>query len=245
MSNIVATNFVEPHFIEELGEDGLTSTEIATSIAMQKGNLHRLAESLASKGFLELSQIEKVKNHLGQTVTDYLFTVEDAKLLVTQSSTAAGIGYCRYLIQVEKQARELANNPAKMFEGMSSDQLQAMSVLTAKLAEEQKKIIHMSKVTNSALSTAAKQGRILAEITKEKERLEEKLGEAGMWLTTHAILKEYPKAQQFHQSALGRQLTKLSKDMGRKIKQVETTNPRYPTQNAYHRAVIEAYLAAK
>ena len=68
----------------------MTSQEIADSIGMRKDNLHSLIEKLVSTELLELPKTQGVKNHIGQTITEFIICTDDARLLVTQSSTKTG-----------------------------------------------------------------------------------------------------------------------------------------------------------
>jgi phage regulator Rha-like protein len=108
VSVVSSVSFVKPHFLEELGCDGLTSQEIADSIGMRHDNLCTLLDRLIKSNDINITESQCVeiieKNAIGGTVRRccYFLGVDDSKFLVTQSSTAAGRAYCRYLVNCEK-----------------------------------------------------------------------------------------------------------------------------------------------
>lgn len=57
----------------------MTSREIAELANKRHDNVRRTIESLAKQGVIELPQFEGVKNHLGQTVGEYVFSGEGGK----------------------------------------------------------------------------------------------------------------------------------------------------------------------
>lgn len=57
----------------------MSSQEIADMVGKRHDNVKRTIETIAAKGVVQLPQIEEVKNHLGQTVEQYLFSGEKGK----------------------------------------------------------------------------------------------------------------------------------------------------------------------
>lgn len=57
----------------------MTSREIADLVGARHDNVKRAVDRLVSRGIIELPPMEEVKNHLGQTVTEYRFTGENGK----------------------------------------------------------------------------------------------------------------------------------------------------------------------
>jgi hypothetical protein len=155
---IATMNFVKPHFIEELGCDGLTSQEIADSIGMQKINLHTLAQNLIQDGDLtQVLESNTLRNSNGCPIKLYLFNVDDAKFIVTQSSTKAGRAYCRYLIECEKAVETIAS---------LSPELRYLIKLETQQKEQQKQLEQMQ-------STLAQTGATLEDATLTSAQIQE------------------------------------------------------------------------
>lgn len=57
----------------------MSSQEIADLVGKRHDNVKRTIETIAAKGVVQLPQIEEVKNHLGQTVEQYLFSGDKGK----------------------------------------------------------------------------------------------------------------------------------------------------------------------
>ncbi|MBK3438779.1 Rha family transcriptional regulator [Pseudomonas sp. MF7448] len=57
----------------------MSSQEIADLVGKRHDNVKRTIETLADRKTIQLPQIEEVKNHLGQTVEQYLFSGEKGK----------------------------------------------------------------------------------------------------------------------------------------------------------------------
>jgi hypothetical protein len=82
--------FVAPHFIDQLGCDGLTSQEIADSIGMRKDNLHTLVKSLVKSNDIQLTESQELiitrENASGKEWARARLTrgVEGADFLITR-----------------------------------------------------------------------------------------------------------------------------------------------------------------
>jgi hypothetical protein len=131
--------FNRPHFIEELGREGLTSQEIADSLGMEKRHLHTLIQRLQqSEDLVEVRQTTVSVNGINKAMI-YLLSTDDAKFLVTQSSTAAGRGYCRFLIECERKALAAPALPANYLDALkalvaSEETRQALALANQSLA---------------------------------------------------------------------------------------------------------------
>lgn len=103
------SNFVAPHYIEELGEEGLTLHEIAQSLQIEfKHAKEALEKNLNDYSTVEISALVN-RGFMGpQEVKSYALTTEDAKFFVAGYNNAIGKAYRRYLIQCEKAVHKLA-----------------------------------------------------------------------------------------------------------------------------------------
>ena len=61
------------------GDAVMSSQEIADLVGKRHDNVKRTIETLADRKTIQLPQIEEVKNHLGQTVEQYLFSGDKGK----------------------------------------------------------------------------------------------------------------------------------------------------------------------
>lgn len=68
------------------GNPTMSSREIADLVEKRHDNVRRTIETLAERGVIQLPQIEEVKNHLGQTVTEYRIGKRDSYVIVAQLS---------------------------------------------------------------------------------------------------------------------------------------------------------------
>jgi len=105
---IPGANFVAPHFIPELGEDGLTLHEIARSLGISFGH----AKTAYEKNISDYSGIEistPSGNPVNPIVMSYALTTDDAKFFVSGYNNAVGKAYRRYLIGCEKVVNKAAS----------------------------------------------------------------------------------------------------------------------------------------
>lgn len=104
---LIHSNFIAPHYIDELGEEGLTLHEIAKSLDITFGH----AKAAYEKNINDYSGIEistPSGNPVNPTVLSYALTTEDAKFFVAGYNNDIGKAYRRYLIQCEKAVHKLA-----------------------------------------------------------------------------------------------------------------------------------------
>lgn len=107
------SNFVSPHYIEELGEEGLTLHEIAQSLGIEFKEAKRVLEkNLSDYSAVEISTQQEIQEVTGFTysrkVNSYVLNTEDAKFFVAGYNNDIGKAYRRYLIQCEKAVQKLA-----------------------------------------------------------------------------------------------------------------------------------------
>jgi hypothetical protein len=169
MDNVVVSNatFVKPHFIAELGCDGLTSQEIADSIGMRHDNLVTLVDRLVSSGDFSIPKTQEWSDSNGVKRVRKVFGTDDAKFVVTQSSTQAGRGYCRFLIECESVVYKIAANPFAVMDGMNSDQV-ALFLESVKAKEAAQRDAQLAK-TQLTITSAEKDRAVVVAINSTKE----------------------------------------------------------------------------
>jgi hypothetical protein len=164
--------FVKPYFIAALGCDGVTSQEIADSIGMKKHHLHTLIQKLQSFGDLPEAREDTVSIDGIHKALIYLVKTDDAKFIVTQSSTSAGRGYCRFLIECEKAL--LAAPPAMTIDSAMALANQAYAALLVERAEKEKALAqaaYQDKALTSSQVTNGKLTRAVHKLEKENHKL--------------------------------------------------------------------------
>ncbi len=68
------------------GQVTMSSREIADVVESRHDNVRRTIETLAARGVIQLPQAEGVKNHRGQTVSEYKVCKRDSYIVVAQLS---------------------------------------------------------------------------------------------------------------------------------------------------------------
>lgn len=131
--------YIKPYAQEALGGRlGLTSVDIAATLAVQHRDLVRdlrerqYAEFLKVAGF-EFAEISANRKGPGRKGKMFVLDVEAAKAIVASSRTEVGAGYLRYLLTCEKIAEQLAPRLAA--------ELEAAHATIAKLTEPQQRRI--------------------------------------------------------------------------------------------------------
>lgn len=95
-------SFVEPHFIEELGDDGLTAEEIAVSLGTRVGDVRRKLRDQPNETLKSLKyEISNLKNINGVEYEEFLLSTAAAKFFVARYDNDIGDGYLEYLIRLD------------------------------------------------------------------------------------------------------------------------------------------------
>jgi hypothetical protein len=168
MGNVVVSNatFVKPHFIAELGGEGLSLKDIAASLGIE----YKHAKEAYDKNASDYSGVE-ISTPSGNPVNPFVMvphlTTDDAKFYVTQSRTPAGKGYCRFLIECESVVEKIAANPFAVMDGMNSDQV-ALFLESVKAKEAAQRDAQLAK-TQLTITSAEKDRAVVVAINSTKE----------------------------------------------------------------------------
>lgn len=108
---VVPSHCCAPHYIEELGCDGLTAEDIARSLKTSVNNVRRkLREGNTDLLKLLNYQIRLMKNINGVEYEDYYLSTPAAKVFVARYENETGDAYLEYLIRldmaVERRCKE-------------------------------------------------------------------------------------------------------------------------------------------
>jgi hypothetical protein len=109
----VRSSFVAPHFIPELGEEGLTAADIGKSLGTEPAKVRRkleergFLERIKSQGF-QAHPIGRVNENNGLEYTEYALDVSAAKFFAGKYDSDAGDSYLASLIRLERRVDELA-----------------------------------------------------------------------------------------------------------------------------------------
>lgn len=109
--SLIESSFVTPHYIEELGEEGLTAADIAKSLGTEAKNVRKKLNSrdfiarIESQGFKVA--IVTLKNINGVGYEEYMLDVAAAKFFVGKYDSPQGDAYLAFLIRLERNVDEL------------------------------------------------------------------------------------------------------------------------------------------
>lgn len=103
--------FCPPHYIEQLGCDGLTAEEIATSLGTQVKHVRQKLRDYPNGTLTSLKSVSAdLKNINGVEYEEFFLSTAAAKFFVARYENDIGDGYLEYLIRldmaVEKKCRE-------------------------------------------------------------------------------------------------------------------------------------------
>jgi phage anti-repressor protein len=163
------SSFVQPHFIQELGEEGLTLKEISTSLGID----HNVAKVSLEKNINNYVNRQKFCffNSNGLEVTSYHLSTEDAKLFVASYNNEAGWGYRKFLIQCEKKLKEVTSQPkslaAQQLQMMLQQQLQLDNIEEKQIKQEEKLALVEAKL-DDAIEVKFPEGCISREECKRR-----------------------------------------------------------------------------
>lgn len=99
------------------GGQTMSSREIAELLECRHDNVRRTIERLAERGVIQLPPMEEVKNHQGQTVTEYRVGKRDSYVIVAQLSPEFTARLVDRWQELEGQAVDplkMLNDPAAM-----------------------------------------------------------------------------------------------------------------------------------
>jgi hypothetical protein len=102
-------SFVKPHFIEELGGEGLTLHEVAQSIGVEFNIIKTKLDRMVSDNRLKTQYLPYERyNENNKLVKSYYLAVDTAKFFVAKWDSETGDAYCRFLINCEQVLTELS-----------------------------------------------------------------------------------------------------------------------------------------
>lgn len=126
----------------------MTSQEIANLVQSRHDNVKRTIERLVESSVIQLPPLEEVKNHLGQTVVNYIFSGEQGKrdttIIVAQLSPQFTGQLVDRWMELEKQIIELVK-PSYMIEDPIQRAKKWIEEATAK-QETEAKLIETQKI---------------------------------------------------------------------------------------------------
>lgn len=107
----IPDSFVKPHYIEELGEEGLTAAEIAKAMGVEVDNVRQKlnrgwAERTKRRNSFILSNV-MMKNINGLEFYEWVLNTKAAKKFVGQYQSDAGDAYFEFLLECEDVAVKL------------------------------------------------------------------------------------------------------------------------------------------
>ena len=147
-------SFVKPHFIKELGEEGLTLHEVAKSINIEFKHAKEKIERMIEKGRITVAVYTTSNETNGLDVKSYYLNTDNAKFFVAKWDSDIGDAYTKFLIQCEKAVEkmqtviklptqlELAKQVVQLLE-QQEHQIKALETSqqnNAKLTKENKKL---------------------------------------------------------------------------------------------------------
>lgn len=215
----------------------MSSREIAELVGSRHDSVKRTIETLASKGVIQLPQTVEVKNHLGQTVQEHVFSGEQGKrdsiVVVAQLSP-------EFTARLVDRWQELeAAAAAKSHVTLPRNFAEALR-LAADL-EEQKQLAEMQR--DEAIATKALIGHkreatamnTASQAIKKAARLEVELDKAMQYATVKRMEMLY-HGQKFNWRLLKTTATQMD------MPPIDVFDSNYGTVKAYHADVWrEAY----
>ena len=194
MSDLVqGSSFVAPHFISELGCEGLTLHEVAKSLGIEfKHAKEAFTKNINKYDGVKISASSG--NPINPTVETYVLCTDDAKLFVASYNNDLGWAYRKFLIQCEKAIMKIPT----MLEYAKALIVSEEKNATLQLESQEQKLAndHLQKVNSGLLSYSAKEHH---RADKTQKVLNNKVAEIhaggrmfpGMYLsevdTTHSI----------------------------------------------------------
>jgi hypothetical protein len=241
---LVSDGFVAPSNKQELdGALGLTVHEIAKSLGSRFQEVRDAIER-EWDNMLELQTVSVATLHPvnGQTVDSYVLSVPAAQFIVARFGNKIGAAYCKYLIQragvLDRMEQNISESPELALKFAEAVKNQAL------IAIELRKAVAIREHALKSLTTSQTNN---AQITRENNQLKEKLldlsqqvGDSINYKTVKAMTSKLP--EEANLSVVGKNLARISKEMGYEIKKIEDTQ--YGKVNAYHVKVWATFLQA-
>jgi hypothetical protein len=170
MQLVPQSTFVTPHYIQELGEEGLTLHEVAKSLGIEVKHA-KVAYELSSEDYsgVEVSTHQTIQEVTGfsyvREVKSYALSTDDAKFFVASYRNEVGKAYLRFLIQCEKAVLQRDRTPYVAVAPALKDSLEAYSLLGVPLHLVQQEAVKRVKQQTgqdltSGLALAPAQQRI-------------------------------------------------------------------------------------
>jgi phage anti-repressor protein len=132
MQLVPQSTFVTPHYIQELGEEGLTLHDVAKSLGIEFKNAKvALEKNINDYTAVEISTTVASGPIRGNVeVTSYALSTDDAKFFVASYRNEIGKAYLRFLIQCEKAVlRGTTRSGYEPISPVLRDSLEAYSLL--------------------------------------------------------------------------------------------------------------------
>lgn len=107
VSAVSTVSFVQPHFVEELGTDGLTLHDVAQSLgvefsAVKKKFDRMLTDNRVKSLYVHMDVTIESGTYTERIIQSYGLATETAKFFVAKWDSELGDAYCRFLVECEK-----------------------------------------------------------------------------------------------------------------------------------------------
>jgi len=217
----------------------MSSAEIAELVGSRHDNVKKTMERLASRGVIQLTSLQEVKNHLGQKVAQYNVSKRDSYVVVAQlfpEFTAKLVDRWQELEEQSNKALALPdfNDPVKSARAWADEREARQVVMIERdhAIATKAEIGSRREATSMATASAA---------VRKANKLEDQLGVSENWKKAKAIgwLSSYFDLNRSAYQQIGKKLTAISNDIGVEIKQVDDTS--YGKVKAYHFKAVKAF----
>ena len=207
----------------------MSSREIAELVGSRHDSVKRTIETLASKGVIQLPQTVEVKNHLGQTVQEHVFSGEQGKrdsiVVVAQLSPEFTARLVDRWQELESQQKPIAlpnfSNPAEAARAWAEQ-------YEARLVAEKTKAEIGGRREATAMNTAS-------QAVKKANSLEIQLDRSKQYATVKRMEMLY-HGQRFNWRLLKATATEMQ------VPPIDVFDQNYGKVNAYHADVwMEVY----
>jgi hypothetical protein len=166
--------FIKPHYIEALGEEGLTAKEIAISLKVRSNNVRRRIE----RTFIEhcklshswrVAQFCAANDSNDLPISEYAMNTDAAKAFIATYRNEIGVAYLEYLFNCERFAQNAPVILSKM--KALEDKCKSLLDEVALMREEkQKRIIKRLKSGQSTILAPVEYVGIFGQIERKYVR---------------------------------------------------------------------------